>query len=679
MLLSFFRKLRERRAATAMMFAVLIVPMVIAAGAAVDLANLTLTRAQLQAAVTGAAEAGVGSYANEINGSNALAVANSSFNASYAGIAGAAPLVGSVSEMVGCTGGTTALCGPSTPTSTTNGTIQQIGGACGAGYTWCSTVTATVTRKNPFFFSFPLIGGLPVNGTITASATKNWAAQSNNVTPANPTKFANFAQLYYVAGTNGNGGTVNVGHGAGVGTGTPIATNNNQGYDPVVIFLDANNSTAPAMSYNSVVPPSLSSTCTTTGAGATTLGTSGLLDDIPTGSYCNGLTLGTGQSAVWNFIDSSSSTKTLNIVNGDLTIAPQTVICPEVLPLGYSYSGAGVTISDPCNPSYNTYKNTPVYIGQSSNSSTSGSLILNYEVDITPSTGNSGVLYFVADEIFTFQQSSGSNNLGAAVCSGAATTCTTAASTASTVTYSGAGSGTFHSTYITTITVQNGLDVSWTAQKVFASTFTSTNGQTSSNTQVAEAGGKFTGSTTTTAGTPSITETAETINTNQNSQTTAFNYKPSDYATGTDTSVSPSVHYGDTYGYLDHKCTQISSANPTATTYSIGGTSAIDSPNNPYLSGLTVDSSTKQAAISISGAPGDLFALTTNAPTSVNPPVAYNFTNPNYGYSFITSTNSEGILLVESGYFCGTGTGLSVSNGNATAITVTTTKTSGSD
>ena len=274
MLASLFRRFRrDRRAITAMTFALMISPMIIAAGAAVDFARLASSRAQLQAAVDGAALAGTGAYANEDSGANAIQVATAAFKAAESGISGAVSL-SSTSATVGCTGTTGAgkQCGA------TGTGITESSSACVTNQTWCTTVTATATQKNLLFYHLG-------SSKITVTATSNWGTTGGS----GPTStLGNAIGAGYTApsGTGGNGG-VGWAHTSGLGNGSLGAQSSTSAN---AWFVDGFNNAAPTFLTFSSLPKSSGSGCSTLIPGT---GTNSVLTIATNANYCS-LTLGNG-------------------------------------------------------------------------------------------------------------------------------------------------------------------------------------------------------------------------------------------------------------------------------------------------------------------------------------------------------------------------------------------------
>jgi Flp pilus assembly protein TadG len=132
---------RDRRAAIAVLMAIMTVPLTIAGSAAVDLTRVMTARAILQQAADAAAVSGAGAWETSESANTAKQVANQAFAASTASIAGYAPLAsGSPGVTLVCTG-TSAQCGSgSYATSGPTGCVN-----------YCVIVNASVTLTNVLF------------------------------------------------------------------------------------------------------------------------------------------------------------------------------------------------------------------------------------------------------------------------------------------------------------------------------------------------------------------------------------------------------------------------------------------------------------------------------------------------------------------------------------------------
>jgi len=158
MLVSLIRKfLRERRAATAVAMAILTVPLLIAASAAVDFARIASARTLLQAAVDGAAVAGGGEWQMSESSTSAYNVSSNEFSNTGAQLPSFVEISPPTIKLA-CTGNATQ-CGSSAPYSTTLFTT------CAAGVEYCVTVSATAILKNSLF------GWLIPTTLLSASST----------------------------------------------------------------------------------------------------------------------------------------------------------------------------------------------------------------------------------------------------------------------------------------------------------------------------------------------------------------------------------------------------------------------------------------------------------------------------------------------------------------------------
>jgi Flp pilus assembly protein TadG len=147
--------LRSRRSATAVALAIMTVPLIISAGAAVDFSRIASARMLLQASVDSAALAGAGAWQMSESSSNANNVALAAYNATSAQLPRFV-VPGTPSIVLGCTGTTVVTnnlpsqCGGTTA-FTGKGNVAS-GCAVNADgtpdYEYCVVVSATVTMKN---------------------------------------------------------------------------------------------------------------------------------------------------------------------------------------------------------------------------------------------------------------------------------------------------------------------------------------------------------------------------------------------------------------------------------------------------------------------------------------------------------------------------------------------------
>ena len=144
---------RNRRAATAVAFAIMFVPMVICAGAAVDISRIAAARTLLQSSIDGAAIAGVSEWQMSESSTNAKNVATDVYQDTGAQlpnfVSSSTPTV-----TLACTGTTglasqaTNQCGGTAPFSASviAGCPSNSSGI--ATFEYCVVVTASVTLKN---------------------------------------------------------------------------------------------------------------------------------------------------------------------------------------------------------------------------------------------------------------------------------------------------------------------------------------------------------------------------------------------------------------------------------------------------------------------------------------------------------------------------------------------------
>ncbi|WP_298283938.1 TadE/TadG family type IV pilus assembly protein [Acidocella sp.] len=167
-----FRK--DRRAVTAMALALMIVPLVVGASAAVDISRIASTRAELQAAADAAAIAGAGAWQT----SEQAAAAHNAASAAYAGTASTiANFVSSPSSAVEltCTGSSTQ-CGAATPDSyATTPSAHN----CPGGSEYCVIVKASGTLANS------LISGMIPSELLTVSAMATTAFPATTISGKN--------------------------------------------------------------------------------------------------------------------------------------------------------------------------------------------------------------------------------------------------------------------------------------------------------------------------------------------------------------------------------------------------------------------------------------------------------------------------------------------------------------
>lgn len=137
--------LRSRRAATAMLVAIALVPMMIVGATAIDMARVTASRTILQAAVDAAAIAGGGAYGNSGSNTAAITAAQAAYAGATASMGGMASNVtaGNASSLVGAYCNTTSGSTPcGSATTDTTGNCPTSGGA--PAYQYCVVVQASL-------------------------------------------------------------------------------------------------------------------------------------------------------------------------------------------------------------------------------------------------------------------------------------------------------------------------------------------------------------------------------------------------------------------------------------------------------------------------------------------------------------------------------------------------------
>jgi Flp pilus assembly protein TadG len=133
--------LREGRAATAIIIALMSVPLIIASGAAVDFSRISSARAQLQFAVDAAALAGAGAFQTNLDGTAAYNVAATAFAASAASLSNYASVTSTVGTLCNSAGVANVTCGTK---SSSSGVTTQ----CPSTTIYCVEVTAQATLRN---------------------------------------------------------------------------------------------------------------------------------------------------------------------------------------------------------------------------------------------------------------------------------------------------------------------------------------------------------------------------------------------------------------------------------------------------------------------------------------------------------------------------------------------------
>ncbi|WP_297368498.1 TadE/TadG family type IV pilus assembly protein [Acidocella sp.] len=175
-LLAKFRK--DRRAVTAMVLALMIVPLVVGATAAVDISRIASTRAELQAAADAAAIAGAGAWQTSQQASAAHNAATAAYSGTASTIANFVSSPSSAVELT-CTGSSTQ-CGPTSP-NTYATSISTYN--CPASTEYCVIVTASGRLANSLI-SYVIPSELL---TVSAMATTSFPATTisgKNIPPS---------------------------------------------------------------------------------------------------------------------------------------------------------------------------------------------------------------------------------------------------------------------------------------------------------------------------------------------------------------------------------------------------------------------------------------------------------------------------------------------------------------
>lgn len=169
------RMFHDRRAATAVALAIMAVPLMITAGAAVDMSRAASARALLQASTDAAAIAGAGAWQS----SESYKYAASVTTATYTGTASQLPKFISTSTPtpnLTCTG-TTTQCGGTAGSSTYVTTTSTYG--CPNSAEYCVVVTASGTLKNS------LLGFLIPSEMLTAHSMATTAFPAQTISGKN--------------------------------------------------------------------------------------------------------------------------------------------------------------------------------------------------------------------------------------------------------------------------------------------------------------------------------------------------------------------------------------------------------------------------------------------------------------------------------------------------------------
>jgi Flp pilus assembly protein TadG len=193
MMASLIKKfLRDRKAATAVALAIMTVPMLIGASAAVDFSRLASARTLLQASVDSAAVAGAGAWQMSESSTNASNVTLAAYNGTSAQLKNfvttSTPTIGmDCNGTTGASGQTTNQCGGTAAFSTATGAF-----GCPTAKEYCVVVTATATMKNSLFAFLIPSEMLSVKSTATTAFPPDTISGKN--IPPSP-GFGNAADL----------------------------------------------------------------------------------------------------------------------------------------------------------------------------------------------------------------------------------------------------------------------------------------------------------------------------------------------------------------------------------------------------------------------------------------------------------------------------------------------------
>lgn len=160
------RLLQERRSAAALIIAMSSIPMIIAAGAAVDFSRIAAARAQLQFAADSASLAGAGAFQTNEDGTAAYDIAKTAFDSSVAGLLSYASVTGTVGTK----------CNPAGKPNVTCGSISPANGAsalCPASTIYCVQVSARATLRNSLLAFVIPSDVLNVNSAAQSTGTSS--------------------------------------------------------------------------------------------------------------------------------------------------------------------------------------------------------------------------------------------------------------------------------------------------------------------------------------------------------------------------------------------------------------------------------------------------------------------------------------------------------------------------
>jgi Flp pilus assembly protein TadG len=189
----------DRRGATAIIIALSSIPMIIAAGSAVDFSRIAAARAQLQSAAYDAALAGAGAFQTNADGTIAYNTAKTAFSTATASLSYA-----TVTNTAGtlCNASGTATCGTKSPSSGTTS-------LCPSAAVYCVEVTAQATLTNSLL-AF-LIPTDVLNVTAWAQTSGTPTVSSGNFTHSSIGYGSDLDALYATTVPQDSGGNAEYG------------------------------------------------------------------------------------------------------------------------------------------------------------------------------------------------------------------------------------------------------------------------------------------------------------------------------------------------------------------------------------------------------------------------------------------------------------------------------------
>ncbi|MDE1906356.1 MAG: hypothetical protein KGH75_07895 [Rhodospirillales bacterium] len=252
-MMSFLRLFRkDRRGATAVAMAIMFVPLVIAASAAVDISRAVSARSQMQAATDAAAIAGAGAWQTSESSSVAFNTTTVAYNGTAAHltnfVSGGTPTV----ELT-CTG-TTTQCGQSQPYATSTSTYN-----CPTKSEYCVVISTSGTLQNSLF-RFLIPSKLLNVRSVAATPFPAETISGRNIPPSPGLRSAGDVSGFYAYAVPMNAnGTPNYAQ-----TPTPNSACSNYGTIGPLALLSSSSTTGSACNYLFIA---LSTTAGTGGQG----------------------------------------------------------------------------------------------------------------------------------------------------------------------------------------------------------------------------------------------------------------------------------------------------------------------------------------------------------------------------------------------------------------------------